>query len=165
MAGMHLSATGERLIKEYEKCELVAYQKVKDEPWTIGWGNTMYADNRPVRRGDHITRPQADELFHLVAPKYERLVSGLVTRQLTQNQFDALVDFAYNCGSGYTNAKGKFQLYNIWQNVSAGMSGKALYDYWTKLAITSSGVELAGLKRRRKSEATLYISGVLNFFL
>ena len=51
------------LIKEFEGCELSAYPdpKTNGEPWTIGWGTTVYPDGKIVGRNDSITQVQADE--------------------------------------------------------------------------------------------------------
>lgn len=71
--------------------------------WTIGYGNTRYEDGTPVKKGDTITQARADDLFEYFvdldfAPAVDSLVGNGVT--LKQQQFDALVSFTYNVGTG-----------------------------------------------------------------
>ena len=95
---------------------------------------------------------------------FESQVKSLITVPLTQVQFDSLVDFVYNTGGGYKDKSGKYRRYDLWANINSGMDPVKLFDYWSKCAITQAGVPLAVLVRRRRSEVTLFQTGVLNFF-
>lgn len=176
---MSLSPLGLQLIKGYEKCKLTAYDDNGDLPggvWTIGWGNTVYnlaittANGRvkkpgdSVLKGDVITQEQADAELLFDLQSFEAQVKSLITVPLTTSQFDSLVDFSYNTGGGYHDKQGKWRKYDLWANINSGMATDKLYDYWTKCAVTQGGVPMGGLVRRRKSEVTLFQTGVLNFF-
>jgi len=80
-------------IKEFEGCKLYAYRD-SGGTLTIGVGHT-----HGVRAGMAITAKQADEYLRQDLAGSERYVSSLGLA-LTQAQFDALVDFTFNLGSG-----------------------------------------------------------------
>jgi lysozyme len=68
---------------------------------TIGLGNTFYEDGSRVKLSDPaITVNRAYGIFQSALRNTEKQVDSITTDLLTQNQFDALVDFAYNCGIG-----------------------------------------------------------------
>jgi len=97
---MKLSQNGFKLIKDFEGLRLTAYRDVA-AVWTIGYGSTRYHDGKAIKPGDHLASvAQADALFENTLGQYEEAVNRLVKVALTQNQFDALVSFAYNEGTG-----------------------------------------------------------------
>jgi lysozyme len=156
---LKLSPTGIKLIQYYEGVKLQAYRDSAGI-YTIGYGNTFYEDGTKVKMGDKISKQRANELFALIVPKFEEFVRNRITRTLQQNEFDALVSFAYNTGGGYMN-KGKWRPYNIWAKVN---KNEDVLKYWKTLAITSGGKVLNGLIKRRKSEAELYSNSMLNLY-
>lgn len=162
---MILSETGETLIKHFESCRLEAYQDSAGV-WTIGWGNTSYENGTRVKAGDRLSQHRADELFKRIAQKFVNevvyLTKGTV---LKQNQFDALVSFAYNVGSDIDlddipEGLGDSTLLKIIMINSNHPEIPSQFLKWNK----SKGKVLAGLTRRRKAEALLYSTGELNFF-
>ena len=80
--------------------------------------------------------------------EFESAVQRLVKVELEQWQFDALVSFTYNCGEG------NLQKSTLLKKVNAGdFDGAALeFHKWNK----GGGKVLAGLVRRRASEALLF---------
>lgn len=144
--------------------------------WTIGIGSTKYEDGTKVKKGDKITKERAYQLFRNTISFYESNVDGLCVDSLNQNQFDALVDFAYNCGVGALKQstvlklvnKGETKLENLEKWFVAWNKGKykdhkdndgdGLIDEEGELA------PLLGLTRRRKCEALLYCTGEINYF-
>lgn len=146
---MRASENGINLIKQFEGCKLTAYQDSVGV-WTIGYGWTQSVDGKPVAKGMTITQQKADDLLKQGVVQYENGVHGLVTVQLNQNQYDALVDFAYNLG---VNAlKGSTLL----KKLNAGDYADAANEFtkWNK----AGGKELAGLTRRREAEKYLFLS-------
>jgi lysozyme len=142
------------LIKSFEGFSLKAYPDpaTKAEPYTIGYGTTLYKDGRKVRLGDIITNDVADELLKFDVDKKSLSVSTL-TKEATinQNQFDSLVSFAYNCGVA------NFAKSTLLKKVVAKSSDPSIRDEfmkWNKAA----GQVMKGLTRRRESEANLYFS-------
>lgn len=144
MMARKISQAGIKLIQNFEGCRLTAYKPVPTEKfWTIGWGH-YGADVKP---GMAITQAKADSMLINDLAKFEAYVNDPayvpVTKQLNQNQFDALVSFCYNCGAGNlrTLCKGR-TITQIAQNITK-------YD-------KAGGLVLAGLVRRRKAELELF---------
>ena len=90
------SPRGEALIKSYEKCRLTAYMPTAHDVPTIGWGTT----GKDIHLGMTWTQAQCDERFHHDLSRFAAAVDGMVAHPGTnQNQFDAMVSFAYNEGA------------------------------------------------------------------
>lgn len=128
--------------------------------WTIGWGHVVRGpDGRPLRGRenralaraiypDGITRREAEILLEDDLRRFAAGVEGLVKVGLSDNQFCALVSFAYNCGLGALRTSTLLRRLNAGEHDAV----PAQLMRWTK----SKGVELAGLKRRRAAEAELW---------
>lgn len=130
------------LIKRFEGCRLQAYKPVAAEPcYTIGYGH--YGSD--VRPSMVISQAQAEAYLVQDLMKYEKSVNSLGI-PLNQNQFDALVSFTYNCGSG--NLKKLVKGRNHQQIADAMLA----YN-------KGSGKVLPGLTKRRQAERTLFLSG------
>jgi len=143
---MKTSENGKQLIISFEGIKLNAYKCPAGVP-TIGVGNTFYTNGNKVKIGDKITLPQAMELFESLLPKYEKTVLDAIKVPLTQNQFDALVSFCWNCGSSKT----------LFKMVNEKFSEINIVNWLCSHYITGGGKELPGLVRRRKAEATLFV--------
>jgi lysozyme len=83
-------------------------------------------------------------------------VDSFTTDLVNQNQFDALVSFAYNLGSGALKSSTLLKKVNINPNDT---TIQAEFEKW----VYAGNVKLQGLIRRRKSEAFLYYKGQLKF--
>lgn len=140
---MNLGEAGVALIREFEQCRLRAYKPTPDDVWTIGWGHTA-----GVRMGDTCTQEEADAWFAEDVVRFEQAVNAAVTVPLTQNEFDALVSFAYNVGVGAFRGSTLVRLLNN----SDYEGAEKQFLRWTKQA----GNELAGLVRRRNAERDLF---------
>lgn len=139
---MKTSQNGINLIKRFEGCRLQAYKPVAAEPcYTIGYGH--YGSD--VLPGMVISQAQAEAYLAQDLAKYEKSVNAL-NIPLNQNQFDALVSFAYNCGSG--------NLKKLVRGRSPQQIADAMLQY-----NKGSGKVLPGLTKRRQTERTLFLSG------
>ena len=98
---MKISKNGIDLIHGFEGLSLSAYKVLPSERyWTIGWGH--YGSD--VYKGMRITREQADILFLKDIIRFEESVNNCkLGFTPNQNQFDALVSFCYNLGTGIMN--------------------------------------------------------------
>lgn len=147
MANRKIGQAGLALIKQFEGCRLTAYQ-CSAGVWTIGYGHTA-----GVYKGMKITQAQADAFLKQDIAKFEKYINNpsyvQFTDKLNQNQFDALVSFAFNLGQG--NVKKLCVGRNINQIPSA------MRQY-----CKAAGKTLPGLQRRRKAEAALYNKKVEN---
>jgi lysozyme len=145
---MKVNKLGIDMMHHFEGCKLQAYQ-CSAKVWTIGWGNTYYQDKRPVKQGDVITQAQANELFEMVMNEFAIEVRKALTKQLNENQFSALVCFAYNVGIGNLKKSTLLRKANINPNDET-IAGE--FAKWNK----AGGKVLNGLTRRRLAEAELY---------
>jgi GH24 family phage-related lysozyme (muramidase) len=112
---------------------------------TLGYGSTT-----GFKEGDVWTPQQAVEALKRELAKFEDAVNGLVTVDITQNQFDALVSFAYNVGSGALTKSSLLKKLNKGNYVGAS----AEFHKWNK----GGGKVLPGLVRRRAQEAELFLT-------
>lgn len=141
---MKTSKNGINLIKNFEGCRLEAY-KCPAGVWTIGYGHTA-----GVKQGQKITKFQADALLIIDLEKFEKAVTKLVKKLITQNEFDALVSFTFNVGIGNFEKSTLLRLINMGQFELASKQ----FERW----IYASGKPLNGLKKRRLAEKTLFLS-------
>jgi lysozyme len=140
---MHMSQGGlDNLLKKFEGCKLKAY-RCPANVCTIGYGHTSAAGAPEVTDGLTITQARAEEILKVDILKYERAVEDLVKVELTQNQFDVLVDFAYNAGVGALKSS------TLLKKVNAGKFDDVPAELmkWTK----GGGKVLPGLVRRRQA--------------
>ena len=141
---MKTSERGLALIKQFEGLRLRAY-KCPVGVWTIGYGHT----GPDVREGLEISPARAGELLAADCQRFESAVNRYVTSEINQNQFDALVSFAYNVGEGGLWRSSLLRLVN---GNPSDPTIRAAFGMWNK----GGGKVLPGLERRRKEEADLY---------
>ena len=142
MAIMSYSLDGLHLTEQFEGCKLTAYQDVKGI-LTIGYGHTA-----GVTEGMTITQAQADAFLQDDIQWAVHVVNGLVKTSLTQPEFDAIVDFVFNVGSGNFASSTLCRLLNAGEIAAAANE----FEKWDK----SGGVTVAGLLRRRVAEENLF---------
>lgn len=126
-------------IKEFEGCRLKAY-KDSAGVWTIGYGHT-----HGVKSGQLITQAQADSLLHGDLLPVEKYVDGLVVCR-SQGEFDALVDFAFNLGTGNLASS------TLLAKIRAGAATEDIQDQFRRW-VYAGGKKLNGLVKRREWEA------------
>lgn len=144
---MNVSQEGIDLIKNFEKCKLEAYPDpgTGGVPWTIGYGHTA-----GVVEGMTCTQEQADQMLADDVAKVAGQVNSLLKIKVNQNQFDALVSFAYNAGAGALASSTLLRL------VNAGDFGGAA-DQFPRWVHGGGGGTLPGLVRRRAAERSLFM--------
>ena len=139
---MKYSKAGLALTESFEGCRLQAYQDSKGV-WTIGYGHTA-----GVHSGMTGTQDLANQWLAQDVQWAESAVNANVHVALTQPEFDALVDFVFNAGSGNFRASTMLGLIN-----RGDMHGAALeFTKWDKCG----GNVVAGLLRRRVAEENLF---------
>lgn len=141
---MKTSEKGINLIKQFEGCRLQAYKPVATEKYyTIGYGH--YGPD--VAAGTVITQYQADAYLVLDLEKFEKKVEKYNSKyNWTQNEFDALVSFAYNIGS-------------IDQLTANGTRTKQQIAAKIPEYRKAGGKVLQGLVKRRAAEQKLFLEG------
>ena len=139
------SKNGIDFIKKYEKYYRKAHKNNNDNFYTIGYGHT----GEDVSGTLFITKEQAEALFKLDLKRNEDYVNdpSYVPIKLTQNQFDALVSFSFNCG--------KEKLKKLVENRNLFEIANELTEYNKQ-----NGIILEELKERREAEKKLFLTDV-----
>lgn len=138
------------MIKQFEGFSAKPYLCPAGVP-TIGYGSTRDTDGKPITmQHPPITETQARALLAATLVTYEDAVNRYVKVPLNQNQFDALVDFAYNAGAKNLLTSTLLKKLNAGDYAGASKEfGKWVY---------SGTKKLNGLVKRREAERQLFIS-------
>ncbi len=134
--------------------EGVKYTAYKDSAgrWTIGVGHLI----RP-QEGYLMNAPINDLTVNALLRQDAKIAADAVNRlvhvELRQSQFDALVSFTFNLGSGaLTNS-------SLLRDINAGVPViEKLFTDWDKVHIDGKLEEVEGLKERREKEYQMFIS-------
>lgn len=142
---MKTSQKGIDLIKSFEGLSLKVYDDAVGLK-TIGYGHL-------IKKGEVFTTislQEAEDLLRKDLNQFEEGVSTSVKVALTQNQFDALVSFAFNLGMGNLNSS------TLLKKLNAGDIQGAASEFgrWNR----AGNKVLAGLTRRRLAEKELFLS-------
>lgn len=139
---MKTSQTGIDLIKKFEGCRLKAYKCAADV-WTVGYGHT-----KGVEPYEIITLTEAEKLLREDLSEYESNVDKYRLRYgWNQNEFDALVSFAFNLGS-------------IDKLTANGTRSRATIADKMLTYNKAGDKVLAGLTKRRQAERELFLTPV-----
>jgi GH24 family phage-related lysozyme (muramidase) len=154
---MKTGIKGIKLIKSFEGCRTEAYDdlqpkvkltaktKIKGK-LTIGYGHTGTVDGIPIKCGTKITMAKAVDLLKEDLTKFEKKVNKYSKKyNWTQNEFDAMVSFAYNHGT-------------ISDLTAFGTRSKLTISKKMLLYNKSKGKVLDGLNTRREAEQALFYS-------
>ena len=144
MTGRGVQSSTLQFIREREGLRFSAYKDTGGTA-TVGYGATFYENQRRVQIGETISRERAEQLLLFHANYFAGAVNRLVTKQLTQNQFDALVSFTFNLGEG---SFGRSTLLRVINSEPDNIYKiRAAFLLWP-------------LPKRRELEAALYASNV-----
>lgn len=131
------------------KSEGVLLNRYKDSvgKWTIGVGHLITGtENPPIP--DRITKERMMELLSQDIRRFEDCVNKKVQSNLEQHEFDALVHFAFNIGTGGFSKSTLLRLLNASEDKQIVAEQ---FMRWTKQK------ELTG---RRKKEQKLFLRGI-----
>lgn len=144
---MRTSPAGVELIKDFEGLELKAYPDpgTGGDPWTIGYGHT----GSDVHPGLTINTEQAVALLKEDLRTFENSVEMLITAELNQHEFDALVSFCYNVGAGALGDS------TLRRRLNAGEDKCPVFQQELPKWINGGNGPMPGLIRRREAEAEL----------
>jgi lysozyme len=180
-SGGRTSQAGKDFIKKEESGSTRPVLKAYTDygRFSIGFGNSYYPprfaskkgypENRPtkdsggrtcngracVQAQDTISEAEAEEIITEVLLDFEQGVSSIIKQELTQNQFDALVSFAYNMGTGAFGSSNLAKMINENPN---DPRIRAEFENYTK-ADRVDAAAARNLLRRRKKEAAIYFEG------
>ena len=149
---MKIDKKGIELITKWEGLKLKPYLCSAKVP-TIGYGSTFYENGVKVKLTDSgITKERANQLFQNTLKTYENGVNTLTRNKvLTQNQFNALVSFAYNLGVSALKSS------TLLKKVLINPNDQTInieFNKWVK----AGGVKVQGLVNRRADEVKMYYS-------
>lgn len=125
--------------------------------WTVGYGTKCPDDMLTYYKQYGITEAEAEQLLCTYLEQFESEIVKFMSRTgvtLNQNQFDALVLFSYNCGSGWSYQTGGI-FYNA---IVGGATGNDLIYAFCRWC-TAGGQVQTYLLRRRLCEANMYLNG------
>ncbi len=143
-----LSDEGRELIRRFEGLSLSPYHDAVGYP-TVGYGHLLlkekWADLSLWPNLSGLT--DADDLLRSDAELFEKAVSRFIRVPLSQGQFDALVSFSFNLGTGALRAS----------TLRRALNEGHYYLVPRELRrwVFAGGKKLLGLKRRREAEITL----------
>ena len=143
---MKTSQAGVDLIKSFEGLRNEAYLDAVNV-WTVGYGHT----GPDVVKGTWYTTQQAEVVLKKDLAKFEEAVNRLINVKLNQYQFDALVSFTFNVGTGALEASTLRKRLNEGQDPS--VVAKEELPRWNK---GDKNKTLEGLTRRRMQEVELF---------
>jgi len=138
------SEQGLALTKSFEGLRLTAYQDVAGI-WTIGYGHVGPA----ILANMTISEADAEALLRADLADAVACVNRAVRVEITQNQFDAMVDFCFNAGRGNFLQSTLLRKVNLEDFAGAAVQ----FGLW----VHAGGEIVAGLMRRRKAEAVLFM--------
>jgi lysozyme len=145
MANFTFSDAGLALTKSFEGLNLSAYAD-QGGVWTIGYGHTGLG----IHAGLEITQAEADTFLMSDVAGAVAGVNRMVTGNIGQNHFDALVDFAFNLGRVSLSQSTLLRFVNANDFASAAPQ----FLLWDHI----KGVVIPGLLRRRQAEMDLFLS-------
>lgn len=143
---MQTSSRGLSLIKHFEGFSTTIYFDVAGLP-TIGYGHLL-RDREAEHYRLGIGHEAAEALLCEDLMGAETAVGRFIRQPLMQNQFDALVSFTFNLGSG------ALQRSTLRRVINCGEED-AIAHQWMRF-VWAGGRKVPGLVRRRAAELALY---------
>lgn len=147
MNSLRVDADGRAFLTR-EEGEVLHSYKDSGGRYTIGVGHLLVRGGP----GQVITHQQSQDLLTADLARFEAAVNKLVTRPLTQHQFNALTSFAFNLGEG---ALAKSSLLKL---VNAGATDAVAIANAFKLWRNVNGKPDKGIEARRLREAALFLT-------
>ena len=145
------SKNGIAFIKKYEGFKSKPYLCPANVP-TIGFGATYYPNGQKVKLTDPaIDEKHASLLLEAMLNPYEKAVDSYCRDDINQNQFDALISFAYNLGNSALKSS------TLLKKANANPNDKTIRNEFLKW-VNADGKRLKGLVIRRTDEADLYFT-------
>lgn len=141
---MKLNQDGISLIKSFEGCKLKVYKDIAGV-WTIGYGATGKGINEHT---SDWTQEQADTRLASDLEEFSHQVVAMIEHAINDNQFSALVSFAYNLGGAALRRSRLLEYVNAKKLTEAANE----FHKWNH----AGGVEVPGLTRRRLAEKALF---------
>jgi lysozyme len=144
---LSVSRSAVELIMAFEGFRAKAAQ-LDDGRWTVGYGHTATA-----REGHEITEADAEALLLYDLIQAAHAVNEHVYSPLNQNQFDALVSFAFNIGARAFKSSPTVRRLNEGRVLEAALA----MELWRKADLDGERIVIDALVRRRATEKALFL--------
>jgi lysozyme len=146
-----INKAGIELICQFEGFSSKPYLCSAKVP-TIGYGTTRYPNGKKVTLQDtSITVEQAKDIMKHDLRQFELAVDAMAVDTINQNQFNALVSFAYNVGATALRTS------TLLKKVNSNPNDPFIRNEFLKW-VKAGGVTVTGLIRRREAESNLYFT-------
>ena len=158
MSNLNLDQAGIDLIASEEGLKLHPYLDSVGIA-TIGYGSTHYENGQAVTMNDPaITMDRAKQLLLFWSKNKIAGVNHVVTSDINQNQFNALVSFSYNGGVGM------LQNSHLLIKVNANPDDPTIADEFRKFVYghdkSGAPIKIQGLINRREKEQAMYFKPI-----
>jgi lysozyme len=147
---MKVTEEGLALIKRFEGFRAKSY-RCPAGVWTVGYGHTSMAGPPAVAGGLELSEEQASAILQRDVAAFARDVAANLRVALNDQQFSALVSFAYNAGIG------NFRKSSVLAAVNGG--DMAAVPRRLQLWCKAGGRVLPGLVKRRAAEGEMFVAG------
>lgn len=130
------------------------FEPYQDESgqWHIGFGHLLTdSELLAIRAAGSVSGAYVIKLWFLDTAEAVRTVNGCLERRVEQNEFDALVSFAYNVG------KRAFCRSTIIEMINRRAPRSKIEDEWRRWVFVD-GERSRGLAKRREAEIGLFFS-------
>jgi GH24 family phage-related lysozyme (muramidase) len=144
---MRVSPEGVAFIKQFEGLRLTSYQ-CQAGIWSVGYGTT----GPDIGPNTKVTKEEAEILFASDLMEFEGGVRDSLKVTVNQNEFDALVSFAYNVGLGAFRSSTLLKLLND------RADDKIVASEFLRWVKVGNGKPSEGLKIRREKEKQLFLT-------
>lgn len=148
-----INQNGIKLIKEFEGMMLTSY-KCPAGIWTLAFGHTGLYKGKKIGPGITITKEEAETLLANDLESVAIRLEPLCPDNLNDNQFSALVSFAFNCGiHAFKTSTARRRMLN--GDMVGAMEALKWFNKVTD-PFTGEKEVLKGLARRREAEVELF---------
>ena len=151
---MQADQNGVQFTAAFEGCRLTAYVDIAGVV-TIGYGTIVYPDGTPVKLGDTLSQSEANSCLLYQMNLKAKQITPMVIPKLNQNQQNALIDFAYNVGTGAFQGSTLRRLINA---NPADPNITSSFEVWDKAHVNGQLIPVEGLLERRQKEAQLFFT-------
>src|SRR5262249_42604972 len=124
--------------------------QMPDGNWVVGYGHVRIGEAGPA-----LTNAEAEALLALDLAPVEIAVNNAVTAEINQNEFDALVSFAFSIGVDAFEKSAVLRRVNTGESVAAACA----MDAWRKSDVGGELEIIDALVRRRAAEKALFLKG------
>lgn len=155
-SGMHMSTDAIDILKKEEGFSQKPYWDYAQ--WTVGYGTKCPDDKLEEYKANGISQEAAESLLRSFIARFEAELDKFMANTgvaLNQNQYDALLLFSYNCGTGWAYSTSGI----LYKAIVSGATGNELINAFSRWC-NAGGQIKTFLLRRRQCEANLYLNGV-----